>query len=275
MTSDPFESSAPLSDEDMAGFDMADFDLESLDSPAKPGPNQPPDKSPDPFQSQSQSKLLPLDTEARRPQQMVSTRALVETAFLASTTALIWLVQFYLQLWPVLRIFFAIPVAIAYMRWNRRTAWMTCIVSTLLLSVLLGPPRGLQFVMPFGFLGVLLGGLWKRNRPWWVSMVWGSLLYVVGQFFQIGLLSILSGDNLWLYANQQGTSLFNWLMSLFGWMWEANVLAVQALIVCLYFVNAIIYNFTVHLIAYLLFERLGNPIPEPPEWVQALVEYQD
>jgi uncharacterized protein YybS (DUF2232 family) len=255
MTSDPFESSAPLSDDDMAGFDMADFDLEILDQP------QPKDLPPE---------LPP------RPAQAISTRALVETAFLASTTALMTLVSFYIQpFWAILRIFFAIPVALAFMRWNRRTAWMTCIVSTLLLAVLLGPPRALQFLMPFGLLGVLLGYLWKRRMPWWVSIGWGTLLGLGGQFFQIGLLSILSGDNLWLYANQQGTSLFNWLMGVFGWMLEANIVAVQALVVCLYLLNALIYNFTVHLVAYLLFERMGTPIPDPPEWVQVLVEYQE
>jgi uncharacterized protein YybS (DUF2232 family) len=33
-----------------------------------------------------------------------------------------------------------------------------------------------------------------------------------------------------------------------------------------------IYLFTVHLAAWLLLERLGNPIPNPPRWVQVLMD---
>jgi uncharacterized protein YybS (DUF2232 family) len=235
--------------------DMADFDLDLLNQP-----------------SSSQDSFPPIIHSSPRA---LSTRALVETAFLASTTALIWLVQFYLQLGPVLRIFFAIPVALAYLRWNRRTSWMAAIVATLLLSVLLGPPRGVQFLIPHGLLGVLLGGFWKRQAPWWVSISLGTLLTGLGTLFQIGLLSLLTGDNLWLYANQQVTGLLNWLMSWFGWMGEANIVAVQMGLLGLTFLSASLYNFTVHLAAWLLFERVGNPIPDPPEWVQVLLEYQE
>jgi uncharacterized protein YybS (DUF2232 family) len=234
--------------------EMADFDLDLLDpTPALSQPSE-----------SGSSGSAP-----------VSTLALVETAFLASTTTLIWLIQYYFQLGPFLRIFYAIPIALIFLRWNRRTAWMTCIVATLLLSIFLGPPRGLQFLMPHGFLGIVLGYFWKRQAPWWLSITWGSLLSCCGSFFQLGLLSLMSGDNLWLYFNQQVTNLLNWLMSLVGWMGEVDVISVQIAGVVLYLLTAILYNFTVHLAAWLLFERLGHPIPDPPEWVQVMLEYQD
>ncbi|PZO46035.1 MAG: DUF2232 domain-containing protein, partial [Phormidesmis priestleyi] len=33
-----------------------------------------------------------------------------------------------------------------------------------------------------------------------------------------------------------------------------------------------VYLFTVHLAAWLVLERLGVAMPEPPSWVQALIE---
>jgi uncharacterized protein YybS (DUF2232 family) len=36
--------------------------------------------------------------------------------------------------------------------------------------------------------------------------------------------------------------------------------------------NNLVYLFVVHLAAWWLLQRLGNPIPEPPEWVQVLLE---
>lgn len=120
-------------------------------------------------------------------------RIMVETAFLASTSALLWILNFYFPIGPIFRMMFALPTAIAYLRWGKRAAWMTAIVASLLLGVLMGPPRGLQFLIPFGFLGVLLGGLWRAKASWAASMGWGGLLTTIGVFFQTFLVSLLLG----------------------------------------------------------------------------------
>ena len=98
---------------------------------------------------------------------------MVETAFLASTTALLWLINYYFPTGPILRMFFPIPAALSYLRWGKRAAWMTALVTALLVAVLMGPPRSLQFFIPYGLVGVLLGGLWRRRVGWPVSMGWG------------------------------------------------------------------------------------------------------
>src|SRR4028119_2383198 len=45
--------------------------------------------------------------------------AMVETAFLASTSSLIWLINYYFPLGPLLRMFFPIPIALVYLRWGK------------------------------------------------------------------------------------------------------------------------------------------------------------
>jgi uncharacterized protein YybS (DUF2232 family) len=42
---------------------------------------------------------------------------MVETAFLASTAALIWLVNTYFPPGPILRLLFPLPMALVYLRW--------------------------------------------------------------------------------------------------------------------------------------------------------------
>ena len=81
---------------------------------------------------------------------------LVETAFLASTASLIWLVNYYFPLGPLLRVFFPVPIALVYLRWGYRASWMSALVSGLLLSVLMGPTRSILYVIPFGVMGVVL-----------------------------------------------------------------------------------------------------------------------
>jgi uncharacterized protein YybS (DUF2232 family) len=46
------------------------------------------------------------------------------------------------------------------------------------------------------------------------------------------------------------------------------------LAVLMILLNNIFYLFIVHLVALLMLDRLGNPIPRPPNWVQVLLDYE-
>ena len=197
---------------------------------------------------------------------------LVETAFLASTSSLIWLINYYFPLGPLLRIFFPVPIALVYMRWNIRSAWMAALTTGLLLSVLMGPTRSILFVMPFGVLGVLLGCLWRRGASWNASILMGTLIGSFGFFFRIWLVSILLGEDLWVYLTTQMTELADWIFLRLGWLAQPSLYVVQGLAVAMVILNNLIYLFAVHLAASVLLERLGNPIPPPPRWVQVLLD---
>lgn len=198
---------------------------------------------------------------------------MVETAFLASTASLIWFINYYFPLGPVLRIFFPVPIALVYLRWGNRAAWMAALVSGLLLSVLMGPTRSILFVIPFGLLGVLLGAVWQRRSPWVVSIGLGTLLGAFGFFFRLWLLSVLSGEDIWVYLITQVTKLAEWGFVKLGLLAQPSVFLIQVLAIAVVFVNNIVYLFVVHLAAWLLLDRLGNPIPRPPNWVQVLMDY--
>ncbi len=200
--------------------------------------------------------------------------AMVETAFLASAASLIWLVNYYFPLGPVLRVFFPIPIALIYLRWGSRAAWMGALVSGLLLSVLMGPARSILYVIPFGLMGVLLGVLWRRRAKWAVSVGIGSLLGSFGFFFRIWLVSLLLGDDLWLYATTQVTDLLDWIFVKLGLVMQPSLWLVQLAIIIMVILNNIVYLFVVHLVAWFLLDRLGNPIPRPPKWVQVLMDYE-
>ncbi|NLQ06104.1 DUF2232 domain-containing protein [Cylindrospermopsis raciborskii] len=200
---------------------------------------------------------------------------LVETAFFASTSALVWFINFYFPLGPVLRVLFSIPIALVYLRWGNRASWMTAITSGLLLSVLTGPVRSLLFIMPFAFLGVLLGASWHRRVPWVVSISLGTILCTLGVFFRLWLLSILSGEDLWIYLTNQVTEIIKWLFLNLHILTTPSPLVVKLAALLLIMINNLIYMSTVHLAAWLLLERLGNSIPNPPHWIQVLMNYED
>ncbi|MUG99508.1 DUF2232 domain-containing protein [Scytonema sp. UIC 10036] len=198
----------------------------------------------------------------------------VETAFLASTASLIWFINFYFPLGPVLRIFFPVPIALVYLRWGTRAAWMAAVTSGLLLSVLMGPVRSLLFVMPFAFMGVLLGATWTRRVPWIVSISLGTLLGTLGVFFRVWLLSVLSNEDFWIYIINQVTDFIEWIFLKLGILSTPSVFLIQVGAIALIVLNNFIYLFVVHLGAWLLLDRLGNPIPRPPRWVQVILDYE-
>jgi uncharacterized protein YybS (DUF2232 family) len=199
---------------------------------------------------------------------------MVETAFLASTASLIWFINFYFPLGPVLRIFFPVPIALVYLRWGKRAAWMGTVTSGLLLAVLMGPVRSMLFVMPFGLMGVLLGATWYRRVHWIVSTTLGMLLGTLGMFFRLWLLSVLSGEDLWIYVINQVTEITEWIFLKLQVLATPSVFVIQVGAVVLIAFNNLIYLFVVHLVAWLLLDRLGNPIPRPPRWVQVLMDYE-
>lgn len=236
------------------------------DSPADPLATPP-----EPFvkqQSNYQDNFYEPQLKAVAPLKMV------ETAFLASTASLIWFINYYFPLGPLLRIFFPVPIALVYLRWGSRAAWMAAGVSGLLLSVLMGPTRSILFIFPFGLMGVLLGSAWRRRSPWVVSIALGTLLGALGFFFRFWLVSILTGEDLWVYTITQVTRLVEWGYIKLGLLSQPSVSIIQALAIAMVFVNNVVYLFVVHLAAWFLLDRLGNPIPRPPNWVQVLMDYE-
>lgn len=200
--------------------------------------------------------------------------ALVETAFLASTTSLLWLINAYFPIGPIWRICMPIPIALIYLRWNRREAWMTATVAGLLLMVFMGPVRSLFFLMPYGFLGVFLGYCWRRQSNWAVSIGLGTLLNSLGFFFKVALTSVLLGEDLWIYVTTQVTKILNWISIHLGLLIQADLAMVQLLATLLVLVNSVIYLFVVHLVAWYLLDRLGAKVPPPPKWVQVMLELE-
>ena len=224
---------------------------------------------------QNSSSESPLENQLQYQSLKVeSTLRMVETAFLASTASLIWFINFYFPLGPVLRVFFPIPIALVYLRWGKRAAWMAAVTSGLLLSVLMGLVRSLLFVMPFAFMGVMLGASWYRRVHWIVSITLGTLLGTLGVFFRLWFLSVLSGEDLWVYTINQVTGIIEWIFLKLELLMTPNLLLIQLGAIALILFNNFIYLFIVHLVAWLLLDRFGNPIPRPPHWVQVLMDYE-
>ena len=200
-----------------------------------------------------------------------NTRAIVETAFLASTTAMLLLINYYFPLGPLLRMLFPLPTALAYLRWNGRAAWMAMVVTSLLLAILMGPTRSIQYIIPHGLVGVTLGYLWKRDFPWSGSLSIATVISSLGTAFQFAFVSLLLGENLWNYSIVQITGFLNWIMQLFGSLDQPDFATIQTFAIAAIIFSNFAYQLLVHIVAWIVLDRLGNPIPHPPKWIESLL----
>lgn len=219
----------------------------------------------------SRSSQSPGRKSPQPPGKATPALVMVETAFLASTASLIWLINFYFPPGPLLRLVFPVPIALIYLRRGLRAAWMTALIAGLLLSVLMGPMRSVLFVMPYGVLGVQLGACWRRGMSWYFSIAVGTIIGTFGFFFRFWLLSILIGEDLWAFGIAQVTEFTEWIFVQLGLLTQPSFLLIQAIALVMVIVSSIIYLFVVHLVAMLILDRLGSPIPPPPRWVQVIL----
>jgi uncharacterized protein YybS (DUF2232 family) len=101
-----------------------------------------------------------------------------------------------------------------------------------------------------------------------------SIIGCFGFFFRFWLFSILLGEDLWIYLISQVTNLADWIFLRLNILAQPTTTIIQILALIVVFVNNIIYSLTVHLVALLMLDRLNNPIPRPPKWLQVILDYE-
>jgi uncharacterized protein YybS (DUF2232 family) len=201
---------------------------------------------------------------------------LMDTAYLAAATALLWVALYYLPVGsPLFRLALPLPLALLQLRHGWRCASEGLLVTALLLVALMGPIRGPLVLFPYGFLALWLGWCWRRGLSWWLSWGVGSLIGAAGFLVRVVVLSVLVGENLWVVITTAAAGLLERLLGLLGPallpVGSVDLTTVQlAAVLLVWFQNAIMV-LALHAVATWILPRLGSPIPEPPRALRALV----
>lgn len=210
-----------------------------------------------------------------RPERRLSPRQahqLMDSAYLAGATALLWVALYYLPVGgPLFRLALPLPLALLQLRYGWRCAVEGVLVTVLLLVVLMGPIRGPMVLFPNGLLALWLGWCWRRRLSWWLSLGLGSLIAAAGFLVRLAVLSLLVGENLWVVITTAAAGLLERLLNLLGMELVPELAQVQLLALVLVWFQATILVLAIHAVAYWIFARLQAPISEPPEMLRSLV----
>lgn len=197
---------------------------------------------------------------------------LVEGAYLAATTGLIWLALYYLPVGGALfRLALPLPLALLQLRRGGKAGAEGLLLAVLLLTALMGPVRGPLLLFPYGLLSLWLGWSWYRGQSWWVSWGVGIVLGTVGFLVRLVVLSLLVGENLWVLITRAGAGLLDRLIAVLNLSISADLSAVQLMALALVVVQEVVYVLSLHALAFWIFPRLGSSVPAPPRLLHGLV----
>ena len=197
---------------------------------------------------------------------------MMESSYLAASSALIWLALYYLPIGGSLfRLALPLPIALLQIRRGSSSGFEGVSLAVLLLAVLMGPIRGPLFLFPYGFLALLLGWSWERGLSWWFSWSCGVVIGICGFCVRVFILSILVGENLWIIITRAGAALIERSVDLFGLQFVPETGHIQLVAFALVVVQEMIYVLTLHALAFWIFPRLKAPIPQPPSFLNSLV----
>ena len=197
---------------------------------------------------------------------------LVEGAYLAATTGLIWLALYYLPVGGALfRLALPLPLALLQLRRGGRAGAEGLLLAVLLLTALMGPVRGPLLLFPYGLLSLWLGWSWCRGQSWWCSWGVGIVLGTVGFLVRLVVLSLLVGENLWVIITRAGAGLLDRLIAVLNLPVSVDLPAVQLMALALVVVQEVVYVLSLHALAFWIFPRLGSSVPAPPRLVHGRV----
>ena len=212
---------------------------------------------------------------SQRPDRQLSprqARQLMDTAYLAAATALLWLALYYLPVGgPLFRLALPLPLALLQLRQGWRCAVEGVLVASLLLLALMGPIRGLLMLFPYGFLALWLGWGWRKGLSWWLTLSLGGLIGALGFLVRVAVLSLLIGENLWVLVTTAAAGLLERLLGLLSLGPGFDLGQVQLMALALVLVQNLLVVLCLHAVAYWIFPRLQAPISEPPELLRGLV----
>ena len=197
---------------------------------------------------------------------------LVEGAYLAATTGLIWLALYYLPVGGALfRLALPLPLALLQLRRGGRSGVEGLLLSVLLMTALMGPVRGPLLLFPYGILALWLGWCWGRGFSWWLSWSVGVVLGTLGFLMRVLVLSLLVGENLWVVITRAGAGMLERVITLLHLPISADLASVQLMALLLVVLQELIYVLSLHALAFWIFPRLRSSIPGPPRLLHGLV----
>ncbi|XVE91737.1 hypothetical protein REPUB_Repub01dG0036800 [Reevesia pubescens] len=106
----------------------------------------------------------------------MKTLRLVECSMFAAVTGLVYFLSNSLAIENYFGCFFSLPIVISSIRWGVACGRKQLVATVMLLFVLCGPVKALNYLLTHGILGFTMGALWRLGADWNVSILLCTLV---------------------------------------------------------------------------------------------------
>jgi hypothetical protein len=188
------------------------------------------------------------EDDARAATRGLPPRVLVEAAMLAALTGLAFHISSLFRFDAYFGALFPLPVVIACARSGRAAAMRTLIVASLLLLMISGPLRALNYFFLHGVLAYVLSSLWSSGASWWITVPASALTRTFGILTSLSISSLLYRENVMKLLVTQMYSLLDQFAANVGASFAPTIGWVWATALFFIIINSFSYTLILHMV---------------------------
>lgn len=175
-------------------------------------------------------------------------RVIVEAAMLAAMTGLSFHLSSLFRFDAYFGALFPLPVVIAAARWGTAAAARTTFTATLLLLLISGPLRAVNYLCLHGALAFTLGSLWLSGKGWAVTVPVSALTRTAGIMCSLAVSSLLYRENVMKLLVTQMYSLLDQFCANIGATFAPTMGWVWATALFFILINSFSYTLILHMV---------------------------
>ncbi|XP_060214943.1 uncharacterized protein LOC132641872 isoform X1 [Lycium barbarum] len=185
------------------------------------------------------------------------TLRLVESAMFAAVSGLAYLLSNSLAIENYFGCFFALPIVISSMRWGVAAGRKTMVATVVLLFVLSGPVKALNYMLMHGLLGFTMGSLWRVRTSWGASIFLCALARAVGALGYVVLTSFLIGENILALITVNIHATLSYILTSLGSQIVPSMNFIYTLFGTLLLINCAFFVSLLHLLYAIFLTKFG------------------
>ncbi|KAH1040706.1 hypothetical protein J1N35_042449 [Gossypium stocksii] len=185
------------------------------------------------------------------------TLRLVECSMFAAVTGLVYFLSNSLAIENYFGCFFSLPIVISSMRWGVACGRKQLVATVLLLFVLSGPVKAINYLLTHGILGFVMGALWRSGADWTVSIPLCTLARAIGLVGYVLTTSFLIRENILALITMNIHASLSYIFAAVGINLIPSMNFIYTLFGILVLFNSASFVFLLHLLYSLFLTRMG------------------
>ncbi|KAE8687357.1 Diacylglycerol Cholinephosphotransferase [Hibiscus syriacus] len=200
------------------------------------------------------------------------TLRLVECSMFAAVTGLVYFLSNSLAIENYFGCFFSLPIVISSMRWGVACGRKQLVATVVLLFVLSGPVKAINYLLTHGITGFTMGALWRLGADWKVSISLCTLARAIGLVGYVLTTSFLIRENILGLITINIHASLSYIFAAIGINLIPSMNFIYSLFGTLVLLNSASFVFLLHLLYSVFLTRMGMKTSlRLPRWLEKAI----